>query len=62
VAATVARWRTHAPAVFPLPHPSWRNTAWLKRHPWVEAELLPVLRARVAKIMEPRQPREARLA
>ena len=47
VTQTVAGWRDHAPAVFPLPHPSWRNTAWLKKNPWFEAELLPVLRARV---------------
>ncbi|ABD56569.1 uracil-DNA glycosylase family protein [Jannaschia sp. CCS1] len=49
VTARVEAWRDHAPAVFPLPHPSWRNTGWLKRHPWFEAELLPVLRARVAE-------------
>jgi uracil-DNA glycosylase len=48
----VAGWRDHAPAVFPLPHPSWRNTAWLKRNPWFEAELLPVLRARVREVLE----------
>lgn len=51
VTATVARWRDHAPAVFPLPHPSWRNTGWLRRNPWFEAELLPVLRARVAEVL-----------
>lgn len=45
----VASWRDHAPDVFPLPHPSWRNTAWLKRNAWFEEELLPVLRARVAE-------------
>ena len=44
---TVRRWRAHAPEVFPLPHPSWRNTGWLKKNPWFEAELLPVLRARL---------------
>ena len=37
--------------VLPLPHPSWRNTGWLKRHPWFEAELLPVLRQEVARIL-----------
>lgn len=51
VTATVARWREHAPGVFPLPHPSWRNTAWLKKNPWFETELLPVLRARVASVL-----------
>lgn len=52
VTATVARWRDHAPAIFPLPHPSWRNTGWLGRNPWFEAELLPVARARVAEVLE----------
>ena len=33
----------------PLPHPSWRNTAWLRRNPWFEAELLPVLRSEIAE-------------
>lgn len=51
VTETVAGWRAHAPQVFPLPHPSWRNTAWLKRNPWFEAELLPVLRNRVKEVM-----------
>ncbi|PRY95707.1 uracil-DNA glycosylase [Hasllibacter halocynthiae] len=51
VTATVAAWRDHAPAVFPLPHPSWRNTAWLKRNPWFETDLLPVLRRRVREVI-----------
>ncbi|MEX3009521.1 uracil-DNA glycosylase family protein [Hoeflea sp. TYP-13] len=47
--ATVANWRTireagTRPMVYALPHPSWRNNAWLKKNPWFEAELLPVLR------------------
>jgi len=36
---------------FPLPHPSWRTTAWRRRHPWFEAEVLPTLRARVAAVL-----------
>ncbi len=51
VSATVARWRELAPAIFPLPHPSWRNTAWLKRNPWVADELLPAARARVREVL-----------
>ncbi|MCI2394129.1 uracil-DNA glycosylase family protein [Aliiroseovarius sediminis] len=51
VTATVQGWRDHAPRLFPLPHPSWRNTAWLKKNPWFEAELLPVLRSRVAQVL-----------
>ena len=48
---TVQAWRDHAPRFIPLPHPSWRNTAWLRRNPWFEAELLPVLRDRVQGLL-----------
>lgn len=51
VTQTVAGWRAHAPDVFPLPHPSWRNTAWLKKNPWFARELLPTLRARVTEVL-----------
>jgi uracil-DNA glycosylase len=51
VTATVARWRDHAPRVFALPHPSWRNTAWLKRNPWFADDVLPALRARVTEVL-----------
>lgn len=51
VTATVARWRDHAPAIFPLPHPSWRNTAWLKRNPWFAQELLPAARQRLKEVL-----------
>ena len=49
---TVRRWADFAelrPRVIPLPHPSWRNSGWLKKNPWFEAEVLPVLRAAVAQ-------------
>ncbi len=36
----------------PLPHPSWRNNAWIKRHPWFEAELLPELRGEVRRLLD----------
>lgn len=51
VADTVAGWRDHAPTVFPLPHPSWRNTGWLKRNGWFADDLLPALRARVQEVL-----------
>jgi uracil-DNA glycosylase len=47
---TVRAWRDYLPAVLPLPHPSWRNTAWLKRNPWFEGEVLPWLRAEVRRL------------
>ncbi len=45
---TVRAWRDYPEDVMPLPHPSWRNTGWLKRNPWFEQELLPELRRRVS--------------
>lgn len=37
--------------VLALPHPSPRNNGWLKQHPWLEAEFLPVLRQRIAQLL-----------
>jgi uracil-DNA glycosylase len=51
VGETVAAWRNYLPRYLPLPHPSWRNTGWLKRNPWFEAELVPEVRKRVAKLV-----------
>jgi uracil-DNA glycosylase len=48
---TVRRWRDFGPRVLPMPHPSWRNTGWLKRHPWFEAEVVPELQARVRRVL-----------
>lgn len=49
---TVAAWRDMPAGVLPLPHPSWRNTAWLKRNPWFEAELVPELRRRIQPLID----------
>ena len=51
VTATVRDWRDFGPEVIPLPHPSWRNTGWLLKNPWFEAELLPALRLRVREAL-----------
>jgi len=48
VTENVKNWRDHAPRLFPLPHPSWRNTGWLKKNPWFTTDLLPELRQRVS--------------
>ena len=48
---TVRDWRALAPDAIPLPHPSWRNTGWLKRNPWFEAEVVPYLRQRVRRLL-----------
>lgn len=52
VTARVRAWRDIWPAVVPLPHPSWRNTAWLRANPWFEAEVLPALRARIREVLD----------
>ncbi len=54
---TVLAWRQYAggdnrPEIVPLPHPSWRNNAWLKKNPWFERELLPHLRIAVKRALD----------
>jgi uracil-DNA glycosylase len=54
--AAVADWRRivarpGSPKVVPLPHPSWRNNAWLKRNPWFETETTPDVRAMVRRAL-----------
>ncbi len=53
VTETVKGWRGQDPGVFPLPHPSWRNTGWLKKNPWFAAEVLPALRHAVQEALTP---------
>lgn len=54
MAETVANWRAGLklkPKVLALPHPSWRNSGWLKKNPWFAEELLPALRREVKKAL-----------
>jgi uracil-DNA glycosylase len=49
---TVKGWdetmlKTQQPAFIPLPHPSWRNNAWLKKNPWFGERVLPALKKAV---------------
>lgn len=51
---TVQNWREvfaapSTPVVLPLPHPSWRNTGWLKKNPWFEIDLLPFLKTEIRR-------------
>lgn len=50
--ARVQRWREFGPRYFPLPHPSPRNTMWLRRNPWFEAQVVPALRTRVERALQ----------
>lgn len=53
---TVQAWRRSfmvnaLPRVLPLPHPSWRNSGWLKRNPWFAEDVLPILRQSVDSLI-----------
>ena len=43
-------WCAYGENSFVLPHPSWRNTGWIKRNPWFETELIPALQERIGQI------------
>jgi uracil-DNA glycosylase len=47
----VRAFRDHLPRYFPLPHPSWRTTAWERKNPWFQAEVLPTLRRAVTEAL-----------
>lgn len=49
--ATVAAWREYLPEMIVTPHPSWRSTNWIRKHPFFEAEVIPELRRRVAALL-----------
>jgi uracil-DNA glycosylase len=49
---TVRAWRDFGPAYLPLPHPSWRTTAWEKENTWFATEVLPELRRRVGELLK----------
>jgi len=49
---TVKAWKSYAPDVIPLPHPSPRNNIWLSKNPWFEDEVLPALKKRVKKALK----------
>jgi uracil-DNA glycosylase len=52
VAETVRAFRDYLPEYFVLPHPSWRNRAWIAKHPWFSVEVIPALRRRVNRLLK----------
>ncbi|MEL7727942.1 uracil-DNA glycosylase family protein [Citromicrobium bathyomarinum] len=50
MADRVADWRSFGDTI-PLPHPSWRSTMFMRKHPWFEAELVPEVRRRVREAL-----------
>ena len=52
ITENVRRYRDALPeGYFPLPHPSPRNTLWLRQRPWFEKEVVPELRKQVKKAL-----------
>lgn len=51
VAVRVRGFRAAPTGMFPLPHPSWRETGWLQRNPWFEQDVLPELRSRLHALL-----------
>lgn len=49
---TVKSWKTYWPTQIPLPHPSPRNNGWLKRNPWFESDVLPILRKQIRVVYD----------
>lgn len=47
---TVKSWQSYGPYLIPLPHPSWRNNGWIKRHDWFP-KVLETLKSRVDAII-----------
>ena len=45
----VRSWKSYRPSSLPLPHPSPRNNIWLRKNPWLKAEVLAYLRRRVRR-------------
>ena len=44
----VRQFEHFLPRFFPLPHPAWRSTIWMRKHAWFEAAVLPRLHDAVA--------------
>ena len=51
VTETVRAWRDYLPRYLPIPHPSPRNTLWLRRNPWFERDVVPFLRQKIAQVL-----------
>ena len=51
LAETMKAWAEYGPRYVPLPHPSPRNTPWLRRHSEFEQHLLPELRRRIRALL-----------
>jgi uracil-DNA glycosylase len=48
---TVRAFEEYLPEYFVLPHPSWRNKAWIKKNPWFTKLVIPELHRRVKRVL-----------
>lgn len=51
VTQLVENWREYWPNQIPLPHPSPRNNLWLRKNPWFETELVPLIQRHIKEIL-----------
>lgn len=50
----IGDWRSFPHGTFVLPHPSWRNSGWLRKNPIFENDVLPELRAQIDVLLSER--------
>lgn len=48
---TVRNFKEYLPKYLPLVHPSPRNGIWMRKHPWFEDEVVPILQERVKGLL-----------
>ncbi len=48
---TVKNWQNYWPKFMPLPHPSPRNNIWLKKNPWFDMDIIPILQKQVKLLL-----------
>ncbi len=52
MADIVRDFREFGPDYFPLPHPSWRSTMFMRNNEWFERDVVPALRQKVREAIE----------
>jgi uracil-DNA glycosylase len=51
ITSAVEDWDALLPGAVVLPHPSGRNNMWLRKNPWFEESVLPVLQRQVRALL-----------
>ncbi len=51
---TVRNFDSYLPHSLVIPHPSPRNNIWLRKNPWFESQLIPVLQKKVKELIGPK--------